>query len=719
MTFCTNCGFKNKDQAKFCVKCGQRMTQPEQLEQSQQSGQLGRNDVAAQAVVIESGGNGLRKRAGIIIAAVVAVALVVCAGLTLTYRAGIWGGKIMPNPSTFTAPKGKDLTANIVAKQLNDQGIQTKIKTVYSGTPKGGYVDTQGANPGDRVKSGTTVTVRESKGPGVPEGTTGKKATDVVAALRDMGVPVHYKQVPVSDGSSIREGSVALTYPADGQPVTDTDKGIYVGVASKDADGVPEDIIGEDRSAAESELSSRGYSVSWEPRFSSKKYVGKVSGYDESDDDSVTLYYGVDAKDADKVLGIGKKDDSLAPSPSGLAGSYCNKAGDCVTLKAEKQYSGSASDALYEADETSIGSGNDNSLLMCDAVQSAFCSATPMSSDKGQGFLYQKKYGAVELIPRQSFLQFCGDSFEPDGSAVPCSSTPQWKMRNMYVFFPAGADIKGLEDSGYFDSSALSAAKKQGEPDSDRPFLIMRDVSKISGKKTSTAKYNPFVPSSYTNNDFKMTPAPSAESAYYLVEGEDDLDWDALSDADVKGTQSKTSDDSAAKSTAKDQADKSAQLFAKIAGNYRYSWTGEGSGYTDMRINDDGSFEGAVNEADPGPGDSMATAPRKITKFHGSFKSIKTNDAGGYDLTCDAQSFSIANSDEKESGGFSACSALQWYPADTPFDDMQYADAAKNALSTADPSVLSATSQPNALLVNAPGNSVFEELKDATGMTEF
>lgn len=57
------------------------------------------------------------------------------------------------------------------------------------------------------------VTVRESAGPGVPEGTVGKKAESVVTTFSQMGVPVHYKQVIVSDTSKTTEEAWSARTP--------------------------------------------------------------------------------------------------------------------------------------------------------------------------------------------------------------------------------------------------------------------------------------------------------------------------------------------------------------------------------------------------------------------------------------------------------------------------------------------------------------------------
>lgn len=132
----------------------------------------------------------------------------------------------------------------------------------------------------------------------------GKQATKVVSTFKTMGVPVHYKQVPVSDTKKKPIGSVVATYPAEGQALSDGDKddGIYIGVATKsDGGAISIDIVGRDVDTVKSELESQGHDVTLVPRLASKKFVGKVSGSDPmpgstvAEGDAVTLYYGIDA----------------------------------------------------------------------------------------------------------------------------------------------------------------------------------------------------------------------------------------------------------------------------------------------------------------------------------------------------------------------------------------------------------------------------------------
>ena len=92
----------------------------------------------------------------------------------------------------------------------------------------------------------------------------GKQATKVVSTFKTMGVPVHYKQVPVSDTKKKPIGSVVATYPAEGQALSDGDKddGIYIGVATKsDGGAISIDIVYRDVDTVKSELESQGHDV--------------------------------------------------------------------------------------------------------------------------------------------------------------------------------------------------------------------------------------------------------------------------------------------------------------------------------------------------------------------------------------------------------------------------------------------------------------------------
>lgn len=237
---------------------------------------------------------------GIAVAAVLLVAAMV-AGI-VTYNMELWGGKSLPDVAV-ASPKDSSKTpdAKVVVRQLEGKGLKVKRVKEFSGVKSGKFLGYQGIQSGDRVRAGSVVTVRESAGPGVPEGTVGKKAESVVTTFSQMGVPVHYKQVIVSDTSKPPK-SVVSTYPAQGQGVKDDKKGIYIGVATKSDGGLPSDIVGQEISGVKSSLESKGYDVKVEKRLSSKQYIGKVSGSEPGPGSQLNegqthhLYQGVDAK---------------------------------------------------------------------------------------------------------------------------------------------------------------------------------------------------------------------------------------------------------------------------------------------------------------------------------------------------------------------------------------------------------------------------------------
>ena len=506
---------------------------------------------------------------GAIIAAVVLVAAVI-AGI-VTYNMELWGGKSLPDVAV-ASPKdsSKATDAKVVVRQLEGKGFKVRRVKEFSGAGKGKFLGYKGSESGVRVKSGSTVTVRESAGPGVPDGTVGKQAEQVVKTFSDMGVPVHYKKVLVSDSSKTAEGNVVSTYPAQGQPVKDDKNGIYIGVATKSDDGLPSDIVGQNVSDVRSDLESKGYTVKVEKRLASKKNIGKVSGSEPGpgsqleEGQTVTLYQGVDAKGAKQTYidHSGSSGDGLLTGMSDVAsGQWCTKAGDCITLGADDSYStngGNTSIEVTEGGADTKYSMTGEMLVSCDAVQQAFC------GNRNAGYLLTGDSGAFELFPHKAFTAYwCGKEIvsggapmssycsagnvvepEDDGTRSSVKSGGEYRMMDLFAVFPVGSDAKSVENGGYFDSSALAAAKKQKAVDTDRPFLMYRDANqyKDSEKESPYGEnsnyFNPFLPyngyNGSKNSTVKMKPAPSDVTAYYLVE-DTQPDWDTLEDANVKG----------------------------------------------------------------------------------------------------------------------------------------------------------------------------------------
>lgn len=294
-----------------------------------------------------------KRRLAIIISIVAAVIVIVLVATFTTWKLELWGGKTLPSQQTIAEElqekDSKNLSAKKVAKHLKDKGFTVKIERVFSGSKQGNFIGYQGANADSRQALNKQVVIQESAGPGVPQGTVGKKAETVVSTLQTMGVPVHYKQIAVHDTKAHPAGSVVMTSPADGMPLAkaDSERGIMVAVAS-DQGGIPVDIQGMDPSEAQSMLEDMGYTVNTAYKFSSKQYIDKVattnpapgSALDEGD--NVTLYIGADAsKTLDLITEKEKYGSVLELHHEAVIGTYCKStiqdvSKDCVTLNARK-----------------------------------------------------------------------------------------------------------------------------------------------------------------------------------------------------------------------------------------------------------------------------------------------------------------------------------------------------------------------------------------------
>lgn len=662
--FCTQCGAQNAPEAKFCTTCGNPMAgnmptddmrqakpavppvplpnggtmpvrvplptpaqpasastqaptpmqtqvfaDPRIADESQDAAKLQGARSGAQAGAEATVPANRKFIIGGIVTAIVLIAAAI-AGI-VTYNLELWGGKSLPEVTVpaSTSDSSQAVKADVVIKQLESKGLKAKQSPEFSGLKKGMFLGYDNAKASQRVKQGSTVTVRVSAGPGVPKDTVGKKAETVVKTFSDMGVPVHYKQVPVSESSSTKEGTVVSTSPTPGQGVTDESTGIYIGVATKSDDGLPSDIVGQDVETVQSSLEAKGYSVKIEQRLSSKQNVGKVSGADPgpgsklSAGQTVTLYEGVDAKGAKPTFMQQLTDMDDKTELSGIsdvaAGKWCNNAGDCITLGGDDSGTGSKYRSLSVVDGASIDqyAMSDYGLVSCDSLQQAFCGMS-------KHFLLEGDSGAFELFPRDALAGFwCGDEFVSTngaGNYVSCKAgrltrldPDDWEdsdlsdakvhMTNYFVVVPTGSDLNSLETNGFFDSDALAEAKKQKSVDTDRPFLLYRNPELYGDKATASyqAEIDQYLPSWRGDAVVKMKPAPSDETAYYLVEYTEP-DWDSLDDADIKGASDTTpksrksgkANEKSAEKTATDMtpAEISTALsggdFSPIAGEY-------------------------------------------------------------------------------------------------------------------------------------------------------
>ncbi|WP_241217012.1 PASTA domain-containing protein [Bifidobacterium goeldii] len=533
-----------------------------------------------------------------LLAALLAVLVIAGGAAFVTWKSELWGGRSLPDPASIAAAhSGSSTTTNEdgsaavmtddMVAALKAKGFNTRIKQVFSGKSKGVFIGYAGnangkeAKPGARMPAGATIIVQESAGPGVPKDTIGKQAKRAASTLESMGVPVHYKQVYVSDTEKTPEGSVVDTYPAAGSPVPDNqrDDGIYVGVAVQGT-GPTMDIVGQDVDTVRTELESQGYSVSVEPRFAAESLKGKVTGSNPAPGShvdagqSVTLYEGVDASDVDKLMiddpskNVESGVRSLYGMSAAMAGTYCKATvtdadKDCMTIDYRTDEYGSIIAYQTWGTKANDNPSRDDEVSQCFATNGGDvgrCSITlTYGSDTFDGDatnrLITKGWGMFDFGRGQegalcggetitTWFMNCragestypttGDDLEWDGSA-----TYEMSAIDLFVYVTAGADIDAAEQSGYFDTSAVQTAAKQKPVDTDRPFILYRDPSLYDEDQTSVKVNeknmydNPFVPSSKDTNDVKFKPAPSDETAYYLVDQVNNRDWNAMRDADL------------------------------------------------------------------------------------------------------------------------------------------------------------------------------------------
>lgn len=462
-----------------------------------------------------------------LIAAIIAVLVVLAGtGFGLAARKLEWIGP-------RTVPTVRYRTAAEVSRELETKGFLVKKKQMFNALGKGKCLGLVGVKAGDRLPKGTTVTVIESMGPGVPEGTVGSEPSKAETALLKMGVRVVEHEV-VSE----HPGKVAVTMPADGEPVRDTDDGIHIGVGIT-GDGIPVEIAGMDKDEAKTKLQQQGFDVTLKPRFSSRKNLGKIVRADpgigvRTSETNVTLYYGVDASKRYDVVGTSIPDrgsDKIMTNTVALAGKYCTDGGNCLTLEpgqTDPNPSGLVLDGKGSSDFF-------DQLTLCTYSQD-ISGCNPSSGgyyNAMKDFLIQGDTGAMELyagfgLPVCGTTSYVGDGPTycdgtsekqvedgSDGTAEQAMSEKYLKYvaRDFFVVMPVGANLDQLESNGYFDGSTTY------KPYADRPYLIRRDNSAYPEIKATNdtfhRKPNPYAPG--TNmQPFKK--APNAHNVYYLVE---------------------------------------------------------------------------------------------------------------------------------------------------------------------------------------------------------
>ncbi|MBT1171207.1 serine/threonine protein kinase [Bifidobacterium sp. SO4] len=665
---CPECGTRNQPDSKYCIGCGKPLTPtddthtlretsvPEPSAQAPAASPTsmaapGTPSPAAGAVAPvpmppipanptpQAGGTDAttmavkpdRRRAILITILAALIAICVVAGGLVAWN--VFGPKTVPQISVDTASDA--------VSQLEGHGFKVVRKKQYAGAKKGSYLGLDGVKPGDRLSAGSTVTVVESAGPGVPEGTVGLTPDKAEDNLKGMGVTLTEHEV-VSD----KPGQVVITTPADGDPVTDTQDGIHLGVGVE-GEGIPVEIAGQDMNDAQSALEDKGYTVTMEPRFSSRQYLGKIVGANPSiglktDTKDVTLYYGVDASKRYDVL-THKVDDygrevTIANLTNRLEGEYCTDGGDCFNLI---PYLSSSAQVSGTIDMTNGDWQHD--VKTCPYMQNGYWGCVPsnQTDDKFQktymkGWLISGDTGAFELHEGDGF-SYCGDKlFGGGATSYHCENGTAvdgygentgltYKPEEFLLYMPVNADLKTLKSNGYFDG------KSTYEPDKDRPYIIRRD----------NTKYTDFSKSFIPNYDGKMAAfkdAPNKNNVYYLIENP--IDWNLFDEkviSEAKTTESKM-ESSDSQSVAKAEATTD---FATFAGKYILSG-GAGGRSTMLTLAKDGTFTGKYSASAMGEtGDDYPNGTVDTATFTGRFKTITKNKNGTYTLECDASSLKL------------------------------------------------------------------------------
>lgn len=524
-----------------------------------------------------------RTRTFLIVAISSLVTALLIGMVVITYLVGWWGTTRLPEATQLvTADQNGNVRADAVVKALKGKGIRAVKRDAFSGLAPGIFVAYEGHKPGDNIRRSESVAVLSSTGPGVPTGISGKKARTVEPELAKMGVTIHYKGIPVENTNKHPLGTVVATYPSPGSglPESEHSAGIYVGVAiATDGSSIPADVYGRDAETVKTELTNRGYEVNSVAHLASRQNVGKVVGTNPSpgvalhSGQKVTLYYGVDSK------GLRQKYDQLMAKPNrgsvtgsapeelyskATVGRWCRNNGECLRID-DKDSLG------YEVNlaEGAFGQAVDYNegivkLYPCKQGAQSVC-----SMDSDQNSLWKLGFGAYELTPTEYIYPWCGNSLSGQDSDG-CQngqvaegedfkgvwSGAKWKMQDYLMVFPVGSQLKQVIDTGMFSSDELQKANKLKPVDGDRPFILHQDPklypeteksadADLNNPDENSDWENPFLPGVAPREKGLMKPAPSDETAYYLVE-DLTVDWNTLTDVDLdflgqtKGSKSQT-----------------------------------------------------------------------------------------------------------------------------------------------------------------------------------
>ena len=580
MAFCTNCGASVDANDKFCEQCGESIEQVTQVNQIPRTEQFAQtNQPSEQATIIQKPNN---KHSKMIVAIISLIVILAAAIFGITYY-------FVNQNKTVTIPVIKVTNAQDAVVKLKKQGLKVQVSKEPSPSKKGSFLKLKGVKQGERVNSSKPVTVVESLGPGMPKNVIGKTLKSITREVKEMGVPVKVYEVSATS----KPGTVVATYPMPGQAFEKSDYADSMRIAvsvNGNKKAIPIDIFGTDKNNAKSKLEKVGINnIEFKPRFSSRKLIGKIVGSHPSlgsevteENEKVTLYYGIDAKDTKNSLAIPITDTNwdtsdlpsrtrLAINFGPMAGEWCTNSGKCIYLNEyyPDNNNHSYSDVLLEDHPMKLRSVAE--LPERSFINSDDLSLTNFSQDISGTILFDPKVhtkiqydtmknhllsgdtGAAEFykgfdLPScgklNSFAEapagFCvhgkfvnitdnPDQFDENGqylgSQDDISTGLVYRMQDFFVLIPVNAKLEQIEKSGYFRGTGKHT------PDLNRPFILRRDPklydkteipipdNKSWGPDSDTS---PFVPTK-KHKAIPFAPAPDDDNAYYKVENQ--IDW--------------------------------------------------------------------------------------------------------------------------------------------------------------------------------------------------
>lgn len=601
MAFCTNCGASVNADDKFCEHCGEsieQVTQPEQvtqteqvtqnnqIPQTEQAAQLNQvpqteqvtqaNQPSKQATITQKPN---KKHSKLIVAIISLIVILAAAIFGITYY-------FVNQNKTVTIPIIKVANAQEAVKKLQSQGLKVRVTQEFGRAKRGSFLKLKGAKPGEAVKASRIVTVVESLGPGMPKNVIGKTLKEITKEVKEMGIKVQVHKVAATS----KPGTVVATYPTPGHAFVPAYEGdnMHIAIAtpidSKDyGKVVPADILGKDKNTAKKMLEKAGITnYKLKPRFSSKDFVGKITGsYPDLGDlyamntGDITVYYGVDANETKEVLtkkmhldGMDNADVRVTNGLSPIAGVWCKKGGDCLYFNEAPSSNQGESTVVLGTRIGDLMHDGTSPMLMSD---DNYLSMSNFSQDISAPILYDKKSptydmmknhllsgdtGAVEFY-KGFDLPSCGNDISyPSPGTVICEhgkeinaeNSPEkfddqgmytgsskdantgltYKMHDFFVLVPVNTKFDELEKSGYFKGEG------KNKPDFSRPFIMRRDPKLYD--KTQVAipddsgvgpdyPTSPFVPTR-KNKPVPFAPAPDDSNVYYKLE--EPINWSLL-----------------------------------------------------------------------------------------------------------------------------------------------------------------------------------------------